>query len=209
MISRRACSRFVAIQAGYLMVMSSNLTVIGKALGQTGNRSVLQVGPTRAIKTIAQASILASAGAIIEVDSGEYRSDVAVWTQEQLTLRAAGGRVKLIAAGASAEAKAIWVVRGGQMSVEGFDFTGARVPNQNGAGIRFEKGLLRVRDCTFMDNEIGILTSNQKDAELEIENSEFGHNGYGHFVIHNSRHNSTQEKVEGNRWAGQRLNLKR
>ena len=30
-----------------------------------------------------------------------------------------------------------------------------------------------------------------------------------HFVIHNSRHNSIQEKVEGKRWAGQRLNLKR
>ena len=33
--------------------------------------------------------------------------------------------------------------------------------------------------------------------------------GLGHFVIHNSRHNSIQEKVEGKRWAGQRLNLKR
>lgn len=146
---------------------------------------LIRVGPTKTIKTIAESAILARAGAIIEVDSGEYRADVAVWTQDRLTLRAIGGRVRLIAAGAAAEGKGIWVMRGGQMSVEGFDFVGARVPDRNGAGIRFEKGALRVRNCTFTDNENGILTSSQADAELVIENSEFGGNGYGDGRSHN------------------------
>jgi len=148
-------------------------------------RQVIRVGPEKAIKTIAQAAIQARAGAIIEVDSGDYVGDVAVWTQDGLTLRAVGGRVKLVAAGAAAERKGIWVMRGGQVSIEGFDFVGARVPSKNGAGIRFEKGFLRVRDCTFTDNENGILTSNQPDAELEIEKSEFGHNGHGDGLSHN------------------------
>lgn len=148
-------------------------------------RQVILVGPKKAIKTIAQAAALARAGATIEVDSGEYAGDVAVWTQDGLTLRAVGGRVKLVAAGASAEGKGIWVMRGGRVSVEGFDFVGARVPSKNGAGIRFEKGFLRVRDCTFTDNENGILTSNQSDAELEIEKSEFGRNGHGDGLSHN------------------------
>jgi len=146
---------------------------------------VLSVGSERAIKTIAQASFLAGDGATIEVDSGEYLGDTAVWTQDRITLRAKGGRVRLVAAGAAAEGKAIWVMRGKAMSVEGFDFVGARVPSQNGAGIRFEKGSLRVRDCTFTRNENGILVGNQPDAELEIENSEFGHNGYGDGQSHN------------------------
>ncbi|MEO8118438.1 MAG: right-handed parallel beta-helix repeat-containing protein [Rhodoferax sp.] len=128
---------------------------------------------------------MAKAGAIVEVDTGDYVGDVAVWTQDQLTLRAIGGRVKLVAAGASAEDKAIWVVRGGQMSVEGFDFTDARVPGKNGAGIRFERGHLKIRDCTFSNNENGILTSDQPDAVLEIKNSEFGHNGQGDGQSHN------------------------
>ena len=149
------------------------------------NPQVIRVGPTKTIKTIAEAAIVARAGAIIEVDSGDYSADVAVWTQDRLTLRAIGGRVKLIAAGAAAEGKGIWVMRGGQMSVEGFDFVGARVPDRNGAGIRFEKGALRVRNCTFTDNENGILTSSQADAELVIENSEFGGNGYGDGRSHN------------------------
>jgi hypothetical protein len=147
--------------------------------------AVMRVGPSRAIKTIAAAASLARAGATIDVDAGDYVGDVAVWTQDQLTLRAVGGRVKLIAAGASAEGKAIWVVRGGQMSVEGFDFTGARVPDNNGAGIRFERGHLKIKDCTFTNNENGILTNSQSDAVLEIENSEFGHNGHGDGQSHN------------------------
>lgn len=185
MISRRVCNRFAAMHAGYLLSGALGNSILSNAFGQTGNQGILQVGPSKAIKTIAEASILASAGAVIEVDSGEYEGDVAVWTQERLTLRAVGGRVKLFAAGAAAEAKAIWVMRTGQMSVEGVDFLGARVPDQNGAGIRFERGFLRVRNCTFTDNENGILTSDQSDAELEIENSEFGYNGYGDGQSHN------------------------
>jgi hypothetical protein len=65
------------------------------------------------------------------------------------------------------------VIRGARVSVVGFDFEGARVPDLNGAGIRFERGSLLVRDCTFRDNQSGILTSNDPDAVLEVEDSEF------------------------------------
>ena len=146
---------------------------------------VLSVGPDRKIKTISAAAKMAGNHAIIEVDAGEYAGDVAVWSQDQLLIRAVGGRVKLVAAGASAEGKAIWVIRGNQVSVEGFDFSGARVPSKNGAGIRFEKGQLTVRDCTFTNNENGILTGNAPDLELRIENSEFGFNGHGDGQSHN------------------------
>lgn len=148
-------------------------------------RHVVQVGEQRPIANLAQAAHLAQDNDIVEVDAGDYMGDVAVWTQKRLTIRAVGGRVRLIAQGRSAESKAIWVVRGGKIEVEGFDFSGARVPSRNGAGIRFETGQLTIKDCTFTDNENGILTANQKNAELTIENSEFGHNGYGDGQSHN------------------------
>ncbi len=138
--------------------------------------AVIRVGPERSIKTIAAASRLAVAGATIYVDAGDYVGDVAVWTQDQLTLRALGGRVKLNAAGASAEAKGIWVVRAKGMRVEGFDFEGAAVPSRNGAGIRLETGSLHVKDCSFKYNEMGLLTNNDPNTELEVENSEFAYN---------------------------------
>ena len=146
------------------------------AAGSESERQVLRVGAQRPIKTIAQASRLARNGARIEVDAGTYAGDVAVWTQDGLSLRAVGGRVVLLAAGASAEGKAIWVVRAQGMQVEGFDFRGAAVPGSNGAGIRFERGSLLVRDCSFTNNETGLLTSNDPEAVLEVENSEFAYN---------------------------------
>ena len=93
--------------------------------------------------------------------------------------------MRLLTQGAAGEGKAIWVVRGGVMAVQGFDFVGAKVADKNGAGIRFEKGQLSIKDCTFTDNENGILTSSDKDAVLLIENSEFGNNGFGDGYSHN------------------------
>lgn len=137
---------------------------------------VLRVGPARAIKTLAEASRIVRAGSLVEVDAGEYRADVAVWLRDDVTVRAVGGRVRLLADGADAEGKGIWVVRARRMRVEGFDFEGAKVPSRNGAGIRFESGSLWVRDCRFLHNEMGLLTNNDPSAELTVENSEFAHN---------------------------------
>jgi hypothetical protein len=148
-------------------------------------QKILRIGPGKAIRTIASAASLANDGDIIEVEAGDYSGDVAVWEKKNVTLRAVGGRVRVIARGMAAEGKGIWVVRGGRMTVEGFDFSGARVDDKNGAGIRLESGFLTVRDCSFTGNQNGILTSNNPQIELTIVNSEFGHNGHGDGQSHN------------------------
>lgn len=159
---------------------------INAALPQSkAEARIIRVGPERTLRSISAAARLARDNDTIEVDAGEYYGDVAVWGQDGVTVRGVGGRVRLIASGASAENKAIWVVRGGSMTVENIEFVGARVPDKNGAGIRFEKGRLIVRNCLFQDNENGILTSNDKNGELAIENSEFGRNGRGDGQSHN------------------------
>ena len=151
----------------------------------TAHGQVIQVGPQRTIKTLAEASKIAVNGDTVEVDAGEYYRDVAIWTQSELTLKAINGRVRLLAGGASAEGKAIWVIRGGRTQIQGFDFLDASVGDHNGAGIRFEKGHLSIRDCKFMKNENGILTGADAESTLDIENSEFGYNGFGDGQSHN------------------------
>ena len=138
---------------------------------------VLRVGPQREWRSIAAAAQQARAGDTIEVDAGDYVADVAVWNLERLTIRAVGGRARLIAGGASAEGKAIWVIRRGVMVVENFDFIGTRVRDRNGAGIRFESGHLTVINCVFSNNQMGILTNNDPASELVVENSEFDSGG--------------------------------
>lgn len=137
-------------------------------------RPLLRVGPQRACKSLAAAAREARDGMLVEVDAGDYVGDVAVWPQHDLTLRAVGGRVTLIAAGAHAQGKGLFVMRGQRQRIEGFDFTGCTVPDRNGAGVRLEAGSLTLVDCGFRDNENGLLSSNDASVELDIVDCEFG-----------------------------------
>jgi hypothetical protein len=148
-------------------------------------RKIIQVGKEHPVKTIAAAAQLAHDGDVIEISAGDYTGDTAVWTQNNLRIRGINGRPRLIAAGKAAEGKAIWVIRGNDIVVENIEFTGARVPVRNGAGIRFERGKLTVRKCLFTDNENGILVGNDRFTILEIQDSEFGNNGAGDGQSHN------------------------
>jgi hypothetical protein len=156
-----------------------------RAAAADSTAPVLRIGPGQALKTPSAAAAVAPSGAVVEIEAGDYVGDVAVWTQERLTLRAVGGPVQLAAGGSAAEGKAIWVLRGGRFDIEGIHFTGARVAASNGAGIRLENGQLLVRHCRFTDNENGILTSNFRTVELDVQQCEFGHNGHGDGQSHN------------------------
>lgn len=116
----------------------------------------------------------AADGDVIELAAGDYRGQVGVIEQRRLTLRGVGGRAVLHAAGRHAEGKATLVVRDGDVQIENIEFRGSRVPDGNGAGIRFERGRLTVLNCAFFDNQNGILTANFGDAELVVRDSEFG-----------------------------------
>ena len=176
MIARRNFSRAIGAAALAQCMGGASPLVNALTMPTPGPTTLIRVGPGRPIQTLAAASRLASRGTTIEVDAGEYRADVAVWEHDDLSLRASGGRVRLIADGMSAESKGIWVVRANNLFAEGFDFHGAAVPGRNGAGIRLERGSLRVRDCSFTHNQMGILTSNDPATSLDVENCEFAYN---------------------------------
>jgi hypothetical protein len=134
---------------------------------------VLAVGPDHEFTTIAAAARAARDGDTVEIQAGAYVDDVAVWRQSGITVRSAGGRVRISSVGKTAEGKGIFVVKGTDVLVEGIEFSGAAVPSRNGAGIRHEGGLLTVRDCLFERNEMGLLTWNNPSAELVVEACEF------------------------------------
>ncbi len=159
------------------------LAVLPRGMAAAGR--VLQVGPTRALKTPAAAAAVARDGDTVAIDAGAYPGDVAVWNASHLTLRGAGGEALLPANGKNAGGKAIWVLRGDDTTVEHIDFSGCTVPDHNGAGIRQEGKGLTVRYCRFHDNEDGILTGANPESDIRIEYSEFAHNGAGDGYSHN------------------------
>jgi hypothetical protein len=150
---------------------------------QTGR--ILKVGPGKMYKVPSQAAATAHDGDIIEIDAAVYDGDVATWTANNLILRGVGGRAHLRVAGQSAQEKGIWVITGRGAVVENVEFSGARVPDQNGAGIRLEGSGLTLRNCYFHNNENGILTGNNSTSDILVEGSEFSNNGYGDGRSHN------------------------
>ena len=149
-------------------------TVAAAATARALAPATMIVGPGERISSLSEAARQARDGEVIEIRPGTYRGQPVVWTQDKLIIRGAGERPVMLADGKSAEGKAIWVVRGGRVQIENVEFRGARVPSLNGAGIRFEKGHLVVRNSAFFDNEMGILTANHADMSLEVVDSEFG-----------------------------------
>jgi hypothetical protein len=124
-------------------------------------------------QSLAAALKTAGDGDEIHLVAGLHRGQVGVIRQRRLTIKGVGGRAVLDADGQHAQGKGTLVVVNGEVRIENLEFRGARVPDRNGAGIRFERGRLEVVDCVFVDNQTGILTGNVADAELRVLNSEF------------------------------------
>ena len=153
--------------------------------GPPNQPTTIRVGPGQKIRLPSEAARIAFHGDTVEIEAGVYAGDVAVWTQNDLTLRGVGGKAHLKAEGKSAEGKAIWVIRGHRAVVENIEFSECRVSDRNGAGIRLEGAGLTVRHSFFHDNENGILTGANRDSDVVVEWSEFARNGHGDGQSHN------------------------
>lgn len=145
----------------------------------------LLVGPQHELKAPSDAARVARDGDVVEIEPGLYSGDAAVWIQNRLTIRGRGARAHLRADGAHVEDKGIWVIKGADTTIERIEFSGAKVAQRNGAGIRLEGPGLTVRDSSFHDNENGILTGRHLESDVVVEHSEFARNGFGDGQSHN------------------------
>jgi len=133
---------------------------------------VVVAGPGGAPLALAEAVARAADGDTIELLAGEYTGKLLV-ENRRLNFRAAG-KVVVQGGGKAGAAPALWTVRGGEVLIEGVEFRGARAQDGGGAGVRQEGGRLTLRKSQFFDNEHGLLSSNDANAELVIENCIFG-----------------------------------
>ena len=169
--------------------------------------ATLRVGREQPFAKPSQAIQAAKDGDTIEIAAGTYPGDVATIRANHLTIRGVGnGRAKLPARGKDAGGKAIWVVAGSDLTVENIEFSGVRVRDRNGAGMRPEGKNLTVRNCRFYDCENGVLGGN---GEMLFEGCEFEHCGpVGNPATHSLyigenctklvfRHNYSTDVIEG------------
>jgi hypothetical protein len=137
---------------------------------------VLRVGPGRPVPTIAEAARRARDGDTVLIAPGRY-VECAVWHAARLHIAADGpGEVEI--SGPVCQGKALFVVAGADVVIEGLAFRGAANDIGNGAGIRAEGMALTIRRSRFLENQNGILTAaNIPGGTLTIEDSAFIGNG--------------------------------
>ncbi len=163
-------------------------TLLLAALATVGTVSAatLPVGPGKTYAAPCAAFAAARDGDTVEIDgSATYKGDVCGIYRNTLTIRGVNGRPKIDANGANAMGKGTWVVAGNDVTIDNVEMSGARVADKNGAALRLEGTKFTLRNSFLHDNENGILSGANANSDVLIENSEFGHNGYGDGYSHN------------------------
>ena len=140
------------------------------------------VGSAQQYKTPDDVASIVNDGDTVLIDAETYQDQATNWNASNLILRGASKYAHLVAPSVIPNQKAIWVIKGDNVTVENIEFTDASVPDKNGAGIRAEGSGLTIRHCYFHDNEEGILGGS---GEILIEYTIFANNGYGDGYSHN------------------------
>src|SRR5471032_1700927 len=119
--------------------------------------ATLTVGPGQQYQTIEAAVAAAAPGDTVDVSAGTYTNDF-VTINKNLTLESVGGTVDMVATIDPPNGKAI-IDEGGvgvNVSISGFDISGAVVPGNNGAAIRYEGGSLTLSNVDIHNNQEGL-----------------------------------------------------
>lgn len=142
----------------------------------------LWVGPAEQYGSVRDAAAAAQDGDTIYVRAGVYENDFSV-IRSEVSIIGVGGQAHFKATVAPPNGKAIFVTND-NVTVENLAFSGTRVPDGNGAGIRHQAGDLTIRNSYFEDNQNGILTISDPGMRVLIESSEFAGNGAGDGYTH-------------------------
>jgi hypothetical protein len=148
--------------------------------------SILTVGSGAQYSTISAAVAASQAGDTVDVNAGTYTNDFPT-ISHSLTLQAVGGTASLVATQAPSNGKGI-IDAGGSgtnVTITGFDISGAQVPDGNGAGVRYEGGNLTLSGDTIHDNQDGLLSNADPSGTITVSNSTFANNGSGTGGTHN------------------------
>ena len=160
-------------------------SVLLAAVGQAG-AATLSVGPGKTYVAPCAAFAAARDGDTIEiVGDWTYSGDVCAIARSNLIIRGVQGRPIIDAAGRDFGGKGIWVVTGNNITVENVEMLNAKVRDRNGAALRLEGTNFTLRQAFLHDNENGVLSGVNRNSNIVIEHSEFGHNGYGDGQTHN------------------------
>jgi hypothetical protein len=145
--------------------------------------AALTVGPRLQFQTVRAAVAASHDGDTIYVQAGTYLNDGAI-INTKIRIVGVGGMAHFVADRMIGNGKAFFVTNT-NVNFDHIEFSGAKVADHNGAGIRYQGGNLTITNCYFHDNQEGILGASIPGGSINIDDSEFAHNGYGTGQTHN------------------------
>jgi hypothetical protein len=145
--------------------------------------AILTVGPGEQYATLAAAVAATQDGDTVYVQAGTYVNDFAT-IKTKISIVGVGGLAHFTATQSPSNGKA-FLVTTTDVTIDHLEFSGASVGAGNGAGIRYEGGKLTVTNSYFHDNQDGILGAPFDGGVVNIDHSEFDHNGAGDGQSHN------------------------
>src|SRR5262245_44852232 len=118
--------------------------------------AVLTVGSGQQYATLSAAVAASHDGDTIYVQAGTYANDVASVTND-ISIVGVGGMAHFVCDGTIPipNRKAI-LVTNAKVTLDHLEFSGAVVPDGNGAGVRFDGGNLTITNCYFHNNQDGL-----------------------------------------------------
>lgn len=167
---------------------------------------VLEVGRGKPYPTPSAAAALAESGDTVRIAPGRYR-DCAIWRAHDLVIEGTGARPEDVEiADLPCSGVALFITVGDRITVRNLTLARAKVPNDNGAGIRAKGADLTVERVIFRDNENGILGEPNPLSVVTIRESVFERNGVcTHACAHGIYFNLVKLlRVERCRYVGQR-----
>ncbi len=148
--------------------------------------SILTVGPGKMFPTICLAVSAVQNGNRIEIDGATYSNESCTLNKDNVTMIGVNGKAymkwgtgdSLTNSMNIPNGKGILIIQGNGDVIENMEFFGAKVADQNGAGIRYEGGDLTVRNSYFHGNENGIMGQGGPLNTLILEYNNFTENGF-------------------------------
>lgn len=145
-------------------------------LSNTATARTLTVGPGQAYATPSLAARAAEDGDTVLIEPGEY-FDCAVWNRHRMTI--AGNGPGVVITDTTCQGKALFIVRGTDVTIRDLTLTRARVADGNGAGIRLEGEGLILERVRFVNNQVGLLSGFVGPGAIRILDCTFERGGRG------------------------------
>ena len=151
-------------------------TLLAALLAPLGVQAkTLEVGQGKQFPAPSAAVAAAQEGDKVAIYPGQY-FDCAVITKNNVTLEGVGDWTQIVITDKACQGKALLITHAANVTIRNMTLTRARVPDDNGAGIRGEGPNLLVDHVRFLNNQNGILSGFDQGV-MTIRNSYFEKNG--------------------------------